>query len=428
MRKLLTLLVLSLAFAACVFGQAATQPANNVLGDVVAVDAASKQIFVKTDAGAVVIVTVPDSAKVVKNPPGETKLDKATPYTLAQIAAGDRLLALGKLSDDGKTLPSARAVVVNTKADVSAKHDAESAEWRRRGIVGVVSAINPETKEITLTTRTAEGPKPMVIPTSGANVKLRRYAPDSIKFADAKSSTFEEVKVGDQLRAKGERSEDGARFNAEEVVTGAFRTAVGTITAIDPAKNEITVTQAQDNKPLTIVVRPDSVLKQIPADVASMMMGGGGGPGGPGGGTGGAPGAGGERRVVIQGGAGGAPGAAGTSGGGPGQGQGRQGQGGPGGPGGGGRRMGGGGDMVQQMLERMPAVTLAELKPGTMIIVSSTVGVDPTRVTAIQLVSGIEPLVAMMSRRPGGGAGGAGSLGGGGGGGGMSFGFGIGQP
>ncbi|MDT7779277.1 MAG: hypothetical protein QOC99_1789 [Acidobacteriota bacterium] len=436
MRKILILLALSLAFVVGAYGQAVvqtanTQPANNVLGEVVAVDAASKQIFVKTDAGAVVIVTVPDTAKIVKNPPGETKLDKSTPYTLAQIATGDRLLALGKLSDDGKTLPAARAVVVNTKAEVAAKHEAESAEWRRRGIVGVVSAINPATKEITLQTRTAEGPKPVIIPAGGTNVKLRRYAPDSIKFADAKPSAFEEVKVGDQLRAKGDRTEDGARFNAEEVVTGTFRTAIGTITAIDPAKNEITVKQAQDSKPLTIVVRPDSVLKQIPADIASMMMGGGGAAGGPGGGgtggaAGGAPGAaGGERRVIVQGGAGGA------QGGGPGQGQGG-GQA-PGGAGGGGRRMGGGGgDMVQQMLERMPPVTLAELKPGTMIIVSSTVGVDPTRVTAIQLVSGIEPLVAMMSRRSGGmggpGGGAAGGLGGAGGGGGLSFGFGIGQP
>jgi hypothetical protein len=87
--------------------------------------------------------------------------------------------------------------------------------------------------------------------------------------------------------------------------------------------------------------------------------------------------------------------------------------------------MGGGGDMIQQMLERLPPVTLAELKPGQMVIISSTVGADPTRVTAIQLVSNIEPLVAMMSRRPG--AGGAGGLGLGGGGG-LNFGFGIGQP
>ena len=423
MRTLLTVLALTLAIPAAAFGQAA--PPNHVLGDVVAVDAAAKQIFVKTDAGAVVTVTVADSTRIVKNPPGETKLDKATPYTLGQIAAGDRVLALGRVSEDGKTLAGARAVVINTKADVAAKHEAESAEWRRRGLVGVVTGLNPGTREITITTRTAEGPKPVVIPASGEAVKLRRYAPDSIKFADAKPSTFDEVKVGDQLRAKGDRSEDGSRFTPEEIVTGSFRTAVGTVKAVDAAKNEVTIEQAQDKKPLTIVVRPDSVLKQfqLPPEVAQMMMGGGG----PGGGAppqGGAPAAGGgERRVVVQGGPGGA--AQGQAG----QGSAAQ-QGGAPGQGGQRRMMGGGGDMVQQMMERMPALSLADLKPGTLIVVSSTVGADPTRVTAIQLVSGVEPLVAMMSRRQGGGQGGQGGQGGLAGGAAAlgGIGFGIGQP
>jgi hypothetical protein len=412
MRKtFLTLLALTLALSAGALGVGA-QSGNNVLGDVVAVDAAAKQIFVKSDAGAVVIVTVADSTRIVKNPPGEIKLDKSTPYTLAEIAAGDRLLALGKLSDDGKTLASPRVVVVNAKAEVEKKREAERAEWQARGVVGVVSAVNAETKEITINTRTPEGPKPVVIAASGADVKLRRYAPDSIKFADAKPSTFEEVKAGDQLRAKGEKSTDGAKFTAEEVVTGSFRTTLGTVKAVDAAKNEITIEQ-QDKKTLTVVVRPDSVLKQVPAEMGMMM--GGGGPGGPGGAPGGgaAP-AGGGQRVVVQGGPGGGAAPAGGAG--------APGQGGPV------RRM----MDPQQMLERLPAVTLAELKPGQMIVVSSTVGADPTRVTAIQLVSNVEPLVAMMSRRPGGG--GAGGPGGGmggaaaAGGGGMNFGFGIGQP
>ena len=414
MRKLLSLLALALALSAGAFGQA-TAPANNVLGEVVAVDATSKQVFVKTDAGAVVVVIVPDATPILKNPPGETKTDKAVPYTLAQIGAGDRILALGKLSDDGKSLPTPRRIIINTKAEIAAKHEAERAEWQRRGIVGVVSAVNPEAKEITITTRSAEGPKPVVIPAGGTNVKLRRYAPDSIKFADAKPSTFEEVKVGDQLRAKGDRSEDGARFAPEEVVTGTFRTALGTVKSVDTAKNEITI--EQDNKPLTVVVRPDSVLKQFPAEAAMMMMGGGGPGGAPGGGAA-APAGG---RVVVQGGP--PPGGAAAA---PGQASGAPGQGGANGP----RRvMGGGGDMMQQMLERLPPVTLAELKPGTMIVVSSTVGADPTRVTAIQLVSGVEPLVAMMSRRAGGAAGGGGGMGGlGAAGGGINFGFGIGTP
>ena len=414
MRKpLLTLLALALALSTGAFGVGAQSPANNVLGDVVAVDAAAKQIFVKTDAGAVVVVAVADTTKIVKNPPGESKLDKSAPYTLAEIAAGDRLLALGRLSDDGKTLASPRAVVINTKADIDKKRETERAEWQARGVVGVVSAVNAETKEITINTRTPEGPKPIVIVAGGPAVKLRRYAPDSIKFADAKPSTFEEVKPGDQLRAKGERTADGSKLTAEEVVTGSFRTTLGTVKAVDAAKNEIIIEQ-QDKKPLTIVVRPDSVLKQVPAEMGMMMGGGAGAPGGAPGAGGAAAPAGGGQRVVVQGGPGGsAPPAGGAAAGAPGQ----------GGPT---RRM----MDPQQMLERLPAVTLAELKPGQMIVVSSTVGADPTRVTAIQLVSNVEPLVAMMSRRPG-GPGGGGGMGGGMGaaaGGGMNFGFGIGTP
>ena len=465
---------------------ATVQAANNVLGDVVAVDASSKQIFVKTDTGAVVIVTVADSTRILKNPPGETKLDKATPYTLAQIAAGDRVLALGRLSEDGKTLAAPRAVVVNTKAEITAKQTAERAEWQRRGVVGVVSAVNADSKEITIQTRTPEGPKPVIIAASGPAVKLTRYAPDSIKFADRKPAAIGEIKVGDQLRAKGDKSEDGARFTPEEVVTGTFRTEVGTVKSVDPAKNEIVIESAQDKKTLTVVVRPDSVLKQfqLPPEVMAMMGGGGGG------GQAGAQG--GPQRIVVQGGPEGQgnrpfgkewliqtlksgavkpadlaqqihargvrfkataddekelrdagatdevitavrenfkPGM--VEGAGPGGGPvaGGQGPGGAGqGPGGGGMRRMMGGDFVQQMLERMPAVTLAELKPGTMILVSSTAGADPTRLTAIQLVSNIEPVIQMMAamsaRRTGGstGTGPAPSLSGAG------FGFGIGQP
>jgi hypothetical protein len=428
MRRLLTALTLALvASAGLASGQTpAPQPANNVLGDVLTVDAASKQIYLKTDAGAVVVVTVSDATRIMKNPPGETKLDKATPMQLSEIAAGDRVLALGRPSADGKTLTGPRVVVVNTKADISAKQEAERAEWRRRGIVGVVSAVNPQTKEITVQTRGPQGPQPVVIAAGGANVKLTRYAPDSIKFSDRKPSTFEEVKVGDQLRAKGDKSEDGTHFTPEEIVTGSFRTSLGTVTAVDTAKSEVTIKDAQTNQPLTVVVRPDSVLKQVPADMLTMMMGGGtggagGGPGGggPGAGGAGAGGAGGgERRVVVTpggqgGGQGGAQPAAGQ---GAGQGQGP-------------RRVVGGGDFMQRMLDSLPPITLAELKPGTMVVVSSTVGADPTRVTAIQLVSNIEPIVAMMSRRPGAGGGaGAGGLGGLGAGGGFNFGFGIGQP
>ena len=408
---------------------------NGVIGDVAAVDAASKQLFVKTDGGAVVVVVLSDATVYKRVPPGETTLGKAVDTTLSTISAGDRVFARGKASDDGKTV-AARMVILMSKTDIEAKNEAERAEWRKRGIVGVVSTVNPQTKEITLQTRSAGGTQPVIIPI-GSSVRMRRYAPDSIKFGDAKPSTFEELKVGDQLRAKGERTPDGARFNAEEIVTGSFRTVMGTITAVNAETNEIKINTMQGNQPLTVVVSRDSMIKRFPAEFAAMMAQrmGGGAPGA------GAPGAAGASGAAGAGaaGAGGSPrnaaaaspqsavgatgaGAPARTGGAPGGGA--PGGGAPGGtPGagaGGGMRMMGD---PAEMLERLPNATLAELKPGSMIAVSSTVGADPARVTAIQLVSGIEALAQMMARPGGGGPGGRqpnlGTL---------NLGFGIGTP
>ncbi|HKG97438.1 MAG TPA: hypothetical protein VKA97_06480, partial [Pyrinomonadaceae bacterium] len=85
------------------------------------------------------------------------------------------------------------------------------------------------------------------------------------------------------------------------------------------------------------------------------------------------------------------PGGTGPGAGGPG------GSGGPGGPGGGQRP---GGFDINNMLERLPTISLADVKVGDTIVVSSTQGVDPTRLTAISLVTGADTLLAMLAPRP----------------------------
>jgi hypothetical protein len=45
------------------------------------------------------------------------------------------------------------------------------------------------------------------------------------------------------------------------------------------------------------------------------------------------------------------------------------------------------------MLDNLPAMPLSELKPGDAIMVSTTQGTDPGRVTAITLLAGVEPLL-----------------------------------
>ncbi len=73
------------------------------------------------------------------------------------------------------------------------------------------------------------------------------------------------------------------------------------------------------------------------------------------------------------------------------------GRGGGGGGGSRGRGEGGGGFRggadVQQMLDNSPAISLADLKVGDAIVVSSTVGAAADKVTAIKLLAGVEPIL-----------------------------------
>lgn len=341
---------------------------NSVIGEVKAIDATTRQITVKTDAGSVVTATVSDTTAYLRVAPGAKDLTGATKITFADVAEGDRVMAMGKVAEDKKAVP-VRNLIVMTKADLAKKQEAERAEWRRRGILGVVSAINPASREITITTRSMAGSTPVVIPVTD-KVEMKRYAPDSIKFGDAKISTLDELKVGDQLRALGERSPDGAKFTAEKIVSGSFRTVAGTVTAIDPATGEIKINDLEKKQPLTIVVKQDAVLRKFPAAGEMMMLGGGGA---------------GARPAGASGGQGGQPQPAG-------------GQAGPGGPGGG-MRAGGGGPNLDAMLERLPTIALADVKAGDTIIVSSTKGADPSRLTAITLVSGADTLLNMIAAR-----------------------------
>jgi Cu/Ag efflux protein CusF len=351
--------------------------AKYAVGEVKTIDATAKQLTIKTDAGSTVTVSLSDKTTYKKLAPGETTLTNATDVTFADLAQGDRVMARGTVSADQKTVPAVM-VVVMTKGDLAKKAETERAEWRRRGILGVITALKPESKEITITHRTMAGNQSVVIPVSD-KTEMLRYAPDSIKFADAKPSSFGELKVGDQLRALGDRTDDPLRFNPQKVVTGSFRTVGGVVTAIDAAKGEIEIKELEKKTPLTVVIKQDAVLRRFPAEFG---MGFGGRPGG--GAPGGAAPAGGGQGQAGQGNAQQRPAGAGPGGAGPG------GAGGPGRP----------GFNINDMLERLPTISIADVKVGDTIIVSSTQGVDPSRLTAISLVAGADTLLAMLAPRP----------------------------
>ncbi|HEU4835678.1 MAG TPA: hypothetical protein VFS90_14715, partial [Pyrinomonadaceae bacterium] len=214
--------------------------------------------------------------------------------------------------------------------------------WSKRGISGTISAINAETKEITVDARTAEGPKPIVVATS-ADTKFRRYAPDSVRFDDAKSGTFADLKTGDQLRALGTKNADGTRFTPEEIVSGSFQTISGTITEVDAEKKEIKIKDLQSQQPVTIALSKDSTMRKLTPEMVAALS---------------APPA--DKPDAAK------PKASSD---------------------------------LQEMFDQLPTFALQDLKPGDSILISSTKGADPARVTAIAVVTGVGPLLQNSQTR-----------------------------
>jgi hypothetical protein len=365
--------------AGMAYAQAPAAKLDRVIGEVTAIDAGAKRIVLKSDAGAVTPATLDEGTSYLRIPPGEKDLKKAAKITLPDVAVGDRAFVRGHMAEDQKSI-AAVAVIIMTKSDLAQKHERDREEWKRRGMAGPITAINAASKEVTISTRTREGPKPVVVEMP-ETVNFRRYAPDSVRFSDAKPGSFADLKAGDQLRVLGEKSADGTRIKAEEIVSGSFRNIAGVIKSIDAGTGEIKLTDLVEHKPVTVRVIADTSLKRLPPWMGAMLSRRDNAAGGPNGG--GAPGRaegvpGLPRTEGAKPGAGGPPAERaqfpGAGGGGPGSGM---------------RR---GGDL-QDMLERVPQLKLDELKPGDAIMLSATNGADPSSVTAINVLAGVEPLL-----------------------------------
>jgi len=136
-------------------------------------------------------------------------------------------------------------------------------DWQKRGIDGPATAIDPAAGTITISSRG----KSVVIQTSKSTV-IRRYAPDSVKFDDARPGTLSEIHPGDQVRARGDRNSDRATLAAEEIVSGTFRNIAGTVNSADASSSTINVHDLLSNKNVTVKISQDSQLHQLPPETA----------------------------------------------------------------------------------------------------------------------------------------------------------------
>jgi uncharacterized protein DUF5666 len=331
-------------------------------------------ITITSEAGGEVTASLSASTKILRVPPGEKDLKNATALQAQDLQPGDRVLVRGQGSADGHTI-AALAVIVMKQADVAAKKQHDRDDWQKRGVGGLVTKVDTAAGAITISSGGLGTARTVTVHIAKDTI-LRRYAPDSVNFDDAKPAHIDEIKAGDQLRARGTRTPDGNELNAEEVVSGSFRNIAGTIKAIDTSNKTMTVQDAISKSAVVVKVTSDSQLKKLPPEmaqrVAMRLKSTAGGAQSGANGEGNAP-AGGARPTS-------APESQAARG-----------------PGGG--AGGNGPPDLQRMLSRLPDSTLADLQKGDAVMIVSTQGGASDTVTAITLLAGVEAILTAAPNR-----------------------------
>ncbi|HTZ88942.1 MAG TPA: DUF5666 domain-containing protein [Alloacidobacterium sp.] len=332
-------------------GQTATASTARLLGTVTAVN--GDTITVKSDAGVVATITVSDATRIVRTEPGQKDLSGATAIRVQDLAVGDRVLVRATPSSGAGAAANsytAQAVIAMKKSDIAQRQQQEREDWQRRGVGGIVKSVDAAAGTVVV----ASGARTITIHTTPKTI-VRRYAQDSVKFDDAKVSTLDQIRPGDQLRARGERSTDGMEVTADEIVAGSFRNIAATVVNVNAGAQTLTINDLITKKRVTVHFTPDSQLRKLPPEmaqrIAARLKGGGGG----------------EQHVSAP-----AESPAGRPGG---------------------QR---GGDL-SQLLQRAPSVQLTDLHPGDAVMIVATEGASDTA-TAITLLAGVEPMLQASTK------------------------------
>lgn len=361
-------------------GDAAKPARQRVVGEVTAVDSSASSLTVKTDSGETVGVTADDKTTIRRLPPGETSLDKATSATFADVRVGDRVLAVGVGVSGGL----ARQLILTTRSAAGQGRD------DAHRLFGRVVSVDASKKLIVVQTRGREGAAETVNVDASNGARLLHYAPDSSRAADAQPATFADIRVGDQLRATGERTPEGSGFKAGEIIAGSFTRVGGQVVSVDAARNELTLKNEQTGQTFRVTIGQRTTLRRVTPEFIKTMN---------------------ERAEQMraqrearraEGGGQSADNNGARGGGGRPEGQGRVGGQGNGGGregrgGGGGGRGGAGGNMF----DGLPAITLADLKKGDGVMVTATPGADASSVTAVSIVTGDADFLRRMQQRGG---------------------------
>jgi hypothetical protein len=353
----------------------------SIIGTIEKVDTGAKTLALKTDKGDESAIKFDDKTQFLMLPAGEKDTRKAARATAADVGAGDRVIA--RMRPEDLTGSPAVFLYFSKQADLANRQKKTAEEWQTQSVAGTVKSIDAAAKQIVIGVRGGFGPaKDMTLDATGS-VDYERYSPDAGKYEPSPSGVAA-IQTGDQVRVLGAKNADQTVIKVEAVMSGSFRTVPVQIKAIDVATKTISGTDLGSKKPITIVVKTDTTLKKLDDATALLMArrlnpsfqdaSGRGGRGG--------------NRAPEA--AAGADAGAGQVTAGP-----------PAGAGRGnfaGRGAGGGGRGARnadpsKVLENQPTIEFADLKPGEPVVVTGAASSDASKLTAMTLVAGVDPIL-----------------------------------
>ena len=341
----LAVLLGPLTFVASISAQAPAAPSrySSVIGTVGNVDAAAKVFTVKTDKNGDTTVKFDDKTSFLRIPAGETDTKKATPSKSDEVAAGDRILARVR-TEDPTGMP-ATSFYITKQHEIAQRQEKSIAEWQTQGVAGTVKAVDASAKQVTISVRGAAGPARDVSLDVTGPVTYQRFSPDSGKY---EPGTMDTIHAGDQLRVLGKKNADQTGIKAEAIMSGSFKTVPVQIKSIDAATGQILAMDLASKKPITILVKAETTMRKLDDATAAMMA----------------------RRLnpSTQAAAGGR---------------------GPGGAAGGGGR----GMDPAKILEQQVTIQLSDLKAGQPVVVTGSATSDMTKLSALSIVAGVEPIL-----------------------------------
>ncbi len=350
------------------FAQAPAPKYVSVVGTLEKVDSGAKTLAIKTDKGDETTVKFDDRTQFLKLPAGEKDTKKATRSGATDVTAGDRVIARLRAEEDKAGLPAV-FFYFTTNADLSEMRKKTAEEWEKQSVSGTVKSVDAAAKHIVITARVGPGPAKEVTLDAGGAVEYLRFSLDTGKY-EPSTAGLTPIQTGDLVRVIGQKNADQTEIKLEGIESATLKSLPITVRSVDTAAGTITAMDLTTKKPITISVKPDTQLKRLD-DATALLMArrlnpsfqSETGRGGRGARAGGEPPATGVTNFAGRGG-------------------------GAGGAGRGGRNAD-----PNKLLDQQPTIELADLKAGEPVVVTGGPSSDMSRLTAISVVAGVDPIL-----------------------------------